>query len=92
MKSKVYYQYCVLQKSSNKSYPETVYMETVASPRNIGKFLRDDRALSGTRWRIGWSIVLQAGRSRFWLPMGPLGFIYDFILPATLGSWDWLSL
>jgi len=38
MKSKVYYQYCVLQKSANKSYPETVYMETVGSPATLVNF------------------------------------------------------
>jgi len=41
---------------------------------------------------VGWGIVLQAGRSRFLLPLVSLEFFIYTVLPAALWPWGWLSL
>jgi hypothetical protein len=41
---------------------------------------------------VGWSTMLQAGRSRDRILMRSLDFSIDLILPAALLPWGWLSL
>ena len=41
---------------------------------------------------VGLGTALQAGRSRVRLPMVPLEFFIDIILPIALWPWGWLSL
>jgi hypothetical protein len=41
---------------------------------------------------VGWSTVLQVGRSQVRFPMVLLEFCIDIILPAALWPWGWLRL
>jgi hypothetical protein len=48
--------------------------------------------LGSSRSAVGWSTMLEAGRSRVRFPMSSLDFSVDLILPAALWSSSRLNL
>jgi hypothetical protein len=62
-------------------------------PSELPLILELEPSYSGVRGSVvGWGTMLQAGRSWVRLPMRPLEFSINIILPAALCPWGRLSL